>query len=287
MVGDNSTEIRQIALYGKGGIGKSTVASNVAVAAQQRGRKCMLVGCSPKGDSTTFLLGGEPPDYNILELTREKGNSEDIIMQAIVKGSHGIYCVESGGPEPAEGCAGRGNALALDLIKQHKIKEKFGVDFVIYDVIGDVVCGGFAQPMRAGYAQEVYIVCSGELMAMYSANNICIAISDLKKRGAQVGVAGIICNMRNIEKERDLVEEFAGRISVPVIAYIPRDRIVQDAESNGCTVVEYVPNHPQAKVYQSLAEDIIVNRSPEKVVLPTPIELEDVMQLTRKYNIEG
>jgi nitrogenase iron protein NifH len=195
--------------------------------------------------------------------------------------------VESGGPEAAEGCAGRGNALALDLLKQHKIKEKLGLDFVIYDVIGDVVCGGFAQPMRAGYAQEVYLVCSGELMAMYSANNICIAISDLKKRGAQVGVAGIICNMRNIEKERDVVEEFSALISVPVIAYIPRDRIVQDAESNGCTVVEYAPNHPQSKLYQALAEDIIVNRSPEKVFHPTPIELEDIMDLMRKYNIEG
>lgn len=277
-----ANEIRQIALYGKGGIGKSTVSTNVAVALQNKGRKVMVVGCSPKVDSTSFLLGGEPPTENILELSRIKGQDEDTVMQAIKKGYRGIYCAEAGGPEPAEGCAGRGSALALDLLKQYNIPSKLGVDFLIYDVIADVVCGGFSQPMRRGYANEVYIVLSGELMALYSANNICIAISELARTGANVGVAGLICNMRNMDFERDLVEEFSERIGIPVMAYVPRSPLVQEAEARGGTVMEFFPDSEQAKVYEEMAQNIL-DRAGQPSKIPSPMELEDIMGLMQKY----
>jgi len=275
-------EIRQIAIYGKGGIGKSTIAANVAAALQEMGRRVMQVGCSPKVDSTSFLLGGEPQKISILEHSRDVGVNERTIFDCVEKGYMGIYCAEAGGPEPAEGCAGRGSALALDLLKKYEVFEKLGIDFVIYDVIGDVVCGGFAQPMRSGYAREIYLVTSGELMSLYSSNNICIAINDLSRNKADVGVAGIINNMRNVEHEKELVDEFSERIGVPVMANIPRSSVVQDAEKNSGTVMEKFPGSEQAEAYRKLAKNILEN---DKIYIPNPLSLEDLMGLFRKYEI--
>ena len=273
-------ELREIALYGKGGCGKSTVSSNIAVCFQEMGRKVMQVGCSPKVDSTVFLLEGKPQIENILEYSRTVGINDINIYDVILEGAKGIWCTEAGGPEPAEGCAGRGVALALDLLKRYDVYEKLEVDMVIYDVIADVVCGGFAQPMRSGYAREIYLVSSGELMSLYSANNISAAIADLAKSGVPVGVGGIIDNQRGVKREAELIEEFSRRINVPIIGHIPRSDTVQEAERMRGTVVDKLPDTPQAESYREVARAILDKTD---VSVPTPIELKDIMDLLRKY----
>lgn len=277
-----SDDLRQIALYGKGGIGKSTVASNLSVALTEMGRKVMQVGCSPKADSVIFLLGGEMPELDILGHTRDVGVDEKTVLECILTGHKGIICVEAGGPDPAEGCAGRGVALALDLLKQYKIVERCGVDFVLYDAIADVVCGGFGQPMRAGYAREVYLVTSGELMSIYSSNNICSAIADMASEGRHVGVGGIINNMRGVEREMGLIREFAERLQVPVIAHIPRSELVGEAETQGGTVMELFPDSEQADHYRNLGRAIL---DQQHMKIPAPMELEDLLEMCRRHQV--
>ena len=222
---------RQIAIYGKGSIGKSTIACNISVAFAEMGYEVMQVGCSPKSDSTVFLLGGELMEHTILDRSREKGMDENIILDTVKNGYRDILCAESGGPEPGAGCAGRGVAMALEYLTKYGIFERFGVDFVIYDAIADVVCGGFGQPMKAGYAEEVYIVTSGELMSIYSANNICMAVKVVAESGGDTRIGGLVVNERGVDNEIPLVREFSQMISVPIVGIIPRSDVVQKAEA--------------------------------------------------------
>lgn len=274
-------EVKQIALYGKGGIGKSTVACNLAVALAEMGEKVFQVGCSPKIDSTSSLRGGELPDYNILENTLDKGATKEAVKECIIPGYMGVLTAESGGPPPVQGCAGRGVSLALEYLAKYRLIQESGATFVIYDVVGDIVCGGFAQPMRAGYAREVYLVSSGELMSLYSSNNICRAIEEINKgKKATVLVGGIINNMRGVTKEEELVEEFGRMIQVPIVANIPRDSTVQEAESEGGTVMEKRPNSQQAERYRILARNI---KSGNEPVAPKPVAIADILALLVKY----
>ena len=276
-----NSKSRQIAFYGKGGIGKSTVAANVAVALAEMGLKVFQMGCSPKVDSTSLLLGGKIIEHDILGHLKGGTTGEKGLQECIVEGYRGVLCAESGGPEPATGCAGKGVSYALDVLSNLRILEKLGVDIVIYDVIGDVVCGGFAQPIRTGYAQEIYIISSGELMSVYSANNICAAVkavSETKRNAARVG--GIIDNMRGVKQERELLEEFASRIGVPLLAHIPRSPVVQEAEGEGGTVLERRPDSPQGAVYRELAQNILDN---SETVIPSPLELEEILELLRRH----
>lgn len=276
----NDEKIRQIALYGKGGIGKSTIASNVSAALAEKSIKVFQIGCSPKVDSTAFLLGGDIIERDILTYLRG-GTGKDDLQQCIKEGYLGVLCAESGGPEPATGCAGKGVAYALEVIEKTRLLDELEVEFVLYDVIGDVVCGGFAQPMRSGYAREIYIVTSGELMSLYSANNICIAICELGQlKDASVRLGGLINNMRGVEKEEELVDEFARKLSVPVLAHIPRSHLVQEAEAEGGTVLEKRPKSHEATLYRQLAQNILQN--PHRL-MPTPMELEDIVDLLRCY----
>jgi nitrogenase iron protein NifH len=273
--------ITKIAIYGKGGIGKSTIACNVSAILASMGEKVLQMGCSPKIDSTVFLNGGRilKPDI----LSKVKTNpSKDNIKECIKTGYLDVLIAESGGPEPATGCAGRGVASALNLLNQYKLIEELGITFVIFDVIGDVVCGGFAQPMQMGFAEVVYIVTSGELMALYAANNICVAIEEVKARkDVNLLVGGLINNMRGIEREEEIVNEFASQIGVKVMAHIPRSDTVQEAEGEGGTVAEKRPDSEQARIYRELAEKILNN---QEAVIPTPLRLEEVIDLSRKYH---
>lgn len=273
-------KIRQIAMYGKGSIGKSTIANNISLALTEMGHKVMQVGCSPKADSTALLMGGEITERDILSTTREMGIEEAAVRSCVQEGYKGVLCAESGGPEPGAGCAGRGVALALDCLTKFNIYDKLGVDFVIYDAIADVVCGGFGQPMKAGYAEEIYLVTSGELMSIYSTNNICIAVKTVAESGANTRVGGLICNLRGVMNEVPLLEEFSKLISVPIMGFVPRSEIVQLAEAQSGTVIQIYPDSEMAELYRELAKKIVEN--PGKY-LPTPITLEDIKELGKKY----
>ena len=196
--------MRKIAIYGKGGIGKSTTTQNTVAGLSELGKKVMVVGCDPKADSTRLLLGGLA-QKSVLDTLREEG--EDVELEDIRRaGFSGTWCVESGGPEPGVGCAGRGIITSINMLESlGAYEESEGLDYAFYDVLGDVVCGGFAMPIRDGKAQEIYIVCSGEMMAMYAANNICKGIRKYAESGG-VRLGGLICNSRNVDNEYEMID---------------------------------------------------------------------------------
>ena len=266
--------MRKIAIYGKGGIGKSTTTQNTVAGLAEMGRKVMVVGCDPKADSTRLLMGGLA-QKTVLDTLREEG--EDVELEDVRKVGFGnTYCTESGGPEPGVGCAGRGIITSINLLEQlGAYAESEELDYAFYDVLGDVVCGGFAMPIREGKAQEIYIVVSGEMMAMYAANNICKGIVKFAEAGG-VRLGGLICNSRKVDKEEDLIQELARQLGTQMIHFVPRDNVVQRAEINRKTVIEYDPKDPQADEYRALAKKIEEN---ELKVIPTPLEIEALEKL--------
>lgn len=269
--------MKQIALYGKGGIGKSTTSANLSAALSGMGLDILQIGCDPKRDSTRMLMHGTFIP-TVMDLVRERGDAELSLSDIEFGGFNGVRCVEAGGPEPGVGCAGRG------IIATFQLLEKFGAlkgDVIVYDVLGDVVCGGFAMPMREGYAQEIYLVTSGELMSLYAANNICKAIKRLAGRAkSKCRLAGVICNAKGQPKEEELVAEFARRVNSNLIEFIPRDRVVQLAELNRKTVIEYEPASAQAGCYRSLATRVMENTG---LTIPTPLEIDELETLAYAY----
>ncbi len=266
---------RQIAIYGKGGIGKSTISSNLTAALSETGIKSAQIGCDPKSDSVNMLMGGEFIE-TISDLTRKYGSSEETLNRAIFKGFNDIICIESGGPIPGQGCAGRGVLVALDLIRKYKVFEKHNIDIAVYDVLGDIVCGGFAQPIRHSYAEEVYIVTSGEYMSLYAANNIASSIALFVSQGLNVRLGGVIGNLRNVANEEEIIKRFADELKVPLVQIIPRSEYVQQAELQGKTVIQAYPQSEQAKVYFNLAHKILNNQ--EKYV-PEPLSRQVIIKL--------
>jgi nitrogenase iron protein len=206
-------KLRQAAIYGKGGIGKSTTTQNLVAALAEIGKRVMIVGCDPKADSTRLILHSKAQN-SVMGLAAEAGSVEDLELEDVMSvGYGGIKCVESGGPEPGVGCAGRGVITAINFLEEEGAYDE-DLEFVFYDVLGDVVCGGFAMPIRENKAQEIYIVCSGEMMAMYAANNIAKGIVKYANSGG-VRLAGLICNSRNTDREDELIMALAARLGHP------------------------------------------------------------------------
>ncbi|MBW4080357.1 nitrogenase iron protein [Paenibacillus sp. S150] len=272
--------MRQIAFYGKGGIGKSTTSQNtLAQLATKFKQRIMIVGCDPKADSTRLILNTKAQN-SVLQLAAELGSVEDLELEDVLQtGFGGIINVECGGPEPGVGCAGRGIITAINFLEQEGAYQD--LDFVSYDVLGDVVCGGFAMPIREGKAQEIYIVCSGEMMAMYAANNIARGILKYATSGG-VRLGGLICNSRNTDREDELITELARRLNTQMIHFVPRDNVVQHAELRRMTVAQYNPAHQQAKEYEILAEKILNNKM---LNIPTPISMEELEELLMEFGI--
>lgn len=270
--------MRQIAIYGKGGIGKSTTTQNISAALAEMGKKLMIVGCDPKADSTRLILGGLTRN-TVLDTMRDKDEDEIVAEDFLYTGFMGIKAVESGGPEPGVGCAGRGIVTAINLLEDLGLYGK-DLDYVMYDVLGDVVCGGFAMPIREGKAEEIYIVCSGEMMSLYAANNICKGIRRYADQG-KTKLGGLICNSRLVDNERELVEEFASKLGTHMIYFVPRNNIVQHAELNRKTVIEQAPESEQAEEYRKLARAIDGNT---EFSIPTPISNDELEALLMKYN---
>ena len=272
--------MRKIAIYGKGGIGKSTTTQNTVAGLVEMGKNVIVVGCDPKADSTRLLLGGLA-QKTVLDTLREEG--EDVDLDDVIKpGYGGTRCVESGGPEPGVGCAGRGIITSINLLEQLGAWDaKYETEYTFYDVLGDVVCGGFAMPIRDGKAEEIYIVVSGEMMAMYAANNICKGIKKYAQNGT-VRLGGLICNSRKVDHELEMIEELARQLGTQMIHFVPRDNMVQQAEIHHKTVIEFAPEHVQADEYRALAKAIDENKM---FVIPTPLEMEDLEKLLIDFGI--
>ena len=242
----------KIAVYGKGGIGKSTVTSNLAAAFAVQGRRVIQIGCDPKADSTINLLGGEPL-LPVMNYMRENDSDPEAIGDIAREGFGGVLCIETGGPTPGLGCAGRGIIATFNLLEDLRLFETWKPDVVLYDVLGDVVCGGFAAPIREGYAEKVLIVTSGEKMALYAANNINTAVKNFEDRG-YARVAGVVLNHRNVERETEKVRAFAQANGLPVVAEIPRSDDIIRFEDMGKTVIEGDPELPVSRRFLDLAE---------------------------------
>jgi nitrogenase iron protein NifH len=271
-------KLRQVAIYGKGGIGKSTTTQNLTAGLAESGKNILVVGCDPKADSTRLLLGGLH-QKTVLDTIRD-GKQEPALIDLVKIGFKNIRCVESGGPEPGVGCAGRGIITAIDML------ENLGaytddLDYVFYDVLGDVVCGGFAMPIREGKAKEIYIVASGEMMSLYAANNICKGIKKYADKG-EVRLGGIICNSRNVDNELDLLRSFAAELNSKLLYFIPRNNIVQHAELNRKTVIEYNSESEQANEYRALAQAIDTNTN---FTIPTPVEADRLEKLLLEHGM--
>ena len=272
--------MRQIAIYGKGGIGKSTTTQNTVAGLVSLGKRVMIVGCDPKADSTRLMLHAKAQN-TVMDLIRERGTVEDLELSDVLKvGYGGVKCVESGGPEPGVGCAGRGVITAINFLESEGAYTP-DLDYVFYDVLGDVVCGGFAMPIREGKAQEIYIVCSGEMMAMYAANNISKGILKYATSG-KVRLGGLICNSRNTDCEAELIDALARRLGTQMIHFVPRDNEVQRAELRRMTVIEYSPEHKQAQEYRELARKIAENKM---FVVPKPLQMEELEGLLMEFGI--
>jgi len=260
---------KQIAIYGKGGIGKSTTTSNISAALAEAGYKVMQFGCDPKADSTNTLRGGEYIP-SVLELLREKRRVD--AHEAIFQGFKGIYCVEAGGPAPGVGCAGRGIITAVELLKQQNIYEELDLDIVIYDVLGDVVCGGFAVPVREGIAEHVFTVSSADFMSIYAANNLFKGIERYSNAGGAL-LGGIIANSINTDFHRDMIDDFAAQTQTTIVQYVPRSLTVTQSELQGKTTIEAAPDSAQADIYRALARHI-ANHTDS--IVPAALDLPDL-----------
>ncbi len=272
--------MRKFCVYGKGGIGKSTVVSNISAAlAEDDDRTVMVMGCDPKADTTRNLFGKRIP--TVLDAFRDKGPENMRLDEIIFKGFNGVYCAESGGPEPGVGCAGRGVLTAADMLSRLGVFEKLKPDVVIYDVLGDVVCGGFAMPLRRGLADDVYIVTTCDPMAIYAANNICKGIKRFADRG-QVFLGGIIYNGRSAVDEPSIVENFAERLGTKLVGRLPMSDLIPRAEIRRKTVIEYAPDSEVADRFRKLGLAVLEN---EDRAVPEPLSDDELDKINEDIEL--
>jgi nitrogenase iron protein NifH len=271
-----SKKTQHLAIYGKGGIGKSTTTSNIAAALAEAGYRVVQIGCDPKSDSTNTLRGGNYLN-TVLDSTRDGAVVRLSDIAAV--GFKGVVCVEAGGPVPGVGCAGRGINAAITLLQELHLFEEVQADVVLYDVLGDVVCGGFAVPIREGLTDRVYVVSSSDFMAIYAANNLFKAINKYAPSGgAKLG--GIIANSLNASYAQPLIDDFAERTGTRVVDYVPRSSVVAKSELYGKTVIEANPDSAQADVYRRLARSIVEDTNP---VIPKPLSVNELRQWARDW----
>lgn len=271
--------MRQLALYGKGGIGKSMISSHISYGMANRGLRVMHLGCDPKHDSTRLLLQGKMPK-TILETLKEKNfilkqiEMNEIIFESPLEVDHGgkIYCAESGGPEPGMGCGGKGVIEAIETLQYLNVFKELKLDVVIYDVLGDVVCGGFSMPIRKGYAEETYIVTSGEIEALFAATNICKAISRFTSRsGSRLG--GIIGNLRELKNEETILNKFAEVLGTHVVGFIPYSEKIKECSGKGGTLFQFAPESIECEAFRKLVDNVWNN---QEFSIPKSLNFEEL-----------
>ncbi len=245
----------KLAIYGKGGIGKSTMTANLSAAFAMLGKRVIQIGCDPKADSTINLLGGKAVEP-VMDYLRTHDDYPTDYHQISEEGFGGVLCIETGGPTPGLGCAGRGIIATFQLLEDLRLFELWKPDVVLYDVLGDVVCGGFAAPIREGYAQKVLIVTSGEKMALYAADNINRAVKNFEDR-SYARVLGLILNHRNVEMETEKVSAFAAERNLEIVGEIPRSNEIIRFEEEGKTVIEGDRNLPVSRTFTDLAKRLL------------------------------
>ncbi|MBV4446300.1 AAA family ATPase [Clostridium tyrobutyricum] len=271
-----SKKTKHIAIYGKGGIGKSTTTSNISAALAEAGYKVIQIGCDPKSDSTNTLRGG---NYlpTVLDSLRESNNVK--LKDISEEGFGGVLCIEAGGPVPGVGCAGRGINAAVSVLQELDLFEKYKADYVLYDVLGDVVCGGFAVPIRDGITDRAYVVTSSDFMAIYAANNLFKAINKYAPTGgAKLG--GIIGNGLSANYSKSIVDDFAKKTGTKVAGYVPRSLIVSQSELYGKTVIEANPKSEHANIYRNLAKFIAED---EDLSVPNPLSVNELRDWAREW----
>jgi nitrogenase iron protein NifH len=269
-------KLKQIAIYGKGGIGKSTTTSNLSAALSSMGLKVMQFGCDPKSDSTNTLRDGKYIP-TVLDTLREKSVVK--AHEVIFEGFNGIYCVEAGGPAPGVGCAGRGIITAVELFKQQRIFEDLDLDVVIYDVLGDVVCGGFAVPIREGIAEHVFTVSSSDFMSIYASNNLFKGIQKYSNAGGAL-LGGVIANSMGTPYSKEIIDDFVEKTQTQVVEYVPRSITVTQSELQGKTTIEAAPDSAQAGVYRSLAVKIAEHHESKT---PNPMGVTELREWASKW----
>jgi len=276
--------MRQLAVYGKGGIGKSMVSSHISFGLADRGLKVMHVGCDPKHDSTRLLLRGKMPK-TVLDTLRRKNfevkslNREEIVFDSPLNSECNgkIYCAESGGPDPGLGCGGKGVIEAIEALQQLNVYKELALDVVLYDVLGDVVCGGFSMPIRQGYAEEIYIVSSGEIEVLFAASNICKAVSKFTGRsGARLG--GIIGNLRELKNEEEILSKFAEMMGTQIVGFIPYSERIKECSGKGVTLYQLYPESKECDAFRTLTKNIWDNK---RFSIPNSINFEDLYKWWR------
>jgi nitrogenase subunit NifH len=265
-----------IVVYGKGGVGKSTICSHLAVSFARSGRKVLLLGCDPKADSSLRLLGGERPATIVDMVSGLKGHR---FKDLVARSRPGLDVLETGGPPPGQGCGGRSVATLCQFLEEHE-REVGAYDTLIFDVLGDLVCGGFVAPLRFGFGRDVYIVSSEETASLFAANNIVRVASEPYHQGVSVG--GIIFNLRQNDARRDVVEAFAARLGVPVAAVLPRDPAILDAEELGMTVFDHAPGAESAALFDALAHTIAARRGAVPGASARPMSSAEFQAFTRE-----
>lgn len=265
---------QQIALYGKGGIGKTTVSVNLALTLAKRGLRVLLVGCDPKQDTTRLLT--EHPLPSIMEqyeaLLHRRIPPETVIAHP----RENLWCCEVGGPKPGVGCAGRGITISLAYLDQTGYFERS--DVVLYDVLGDIVCGGFASPVTRGYAQRIFVVSSGEQASLFAANNLIHGMNAIRHP-----VSGIIYNERNFRGEDEIMDAFCGAVGVPVISKIPYSEAIKLGEIERRAIRECPGGEQVAAYYEALADRMLQAPEPAE---QAPLETEALYELIRKKYYE-
>jgi nitrogenase iron protein NifH len=271
-----SKKTKHIAIYGKGGIGKSTTTSNISAALAVDGYRVIQIGCDPKSDSTNTLRNG---NFLPTVLDASRGQQKIKIEDISTPGFANVLCIEAGGPVPGVGCAGRGVNAAVTLLGELHLFEEYKPDFVFYDVLGDVVCGGFAIPIRNGLTNEVYVVSSHDFMALYAANNLFKCITKYATSGG-APLGGIIANNLIGDYAETLVADFAATTKSRVVDYIPKSLDISKSELGGKTVVEAVPGSSAAILYHKIAKSIAEN---EKTFIPQPLDVIELRDWARNW----